>query len=199
MRTAKIAADDLGALEPLLTRKASDLRRGVLGLILSLDDAGALASAERLVSSKNASQRLAGLDLLIQLKDANRGGEKVRTVAESLAISSRTTLERNEPGLSRQVDRSDADHLHARRRAGPDGQHQAYAADPAAERDVKFCTPATNELLKSLDEFIHEHREEAITVEKYEGKDGTDNYWRNWTLVSKRLWQPSGKAKAEAG
>src|SRR5262249_5217808 len=95
MRRAKISTEELALLEPLLSRKASDLRRGVLGLILSVDDLTALQSAARLLASKDVSQRLAGLDLLTQMKDAGRSGEKVVAAAESFK-SSRSALGRDE-------------------------------------------------------------------------------------------------------
>ena len=64
--------EDAPNLEKLLTRTSGDLRRGVLGLLLRLSDADALTSADRLTGSKNAQQRLAGLELLRQLHEAKR-------------------------------------------------------------------------------------------------------------------------------
>lgn len=54
-------------LEPLLKRKGSELRRGVLGLIEARGAAWTLGAAERLLSTTHAQQRQAGVDLLSRL------------------------------------------------------------------------------------------------------------------------------------
>ncbi len=63
----KIKPADAEPLEGLLTRKSADLRTGVVALILTLNDAQAIASAERLLASKDNLRRLAGLEVLRQL------------------------------------------------------------------------------------------------------------------------------------
>ena len=68
----KLQAGEIEILERYLTRKTSDLRQGVLGLLLRQADAAALASADRLTASKDAMQRLGGLEILRQLAAANR-------------------------------------------------------------------------------------------------------------------------------
>ncbi|MGH3246063.1 MAG: DUF5724 domain-containing protein [Trebonia sp.] len=55
---------DAPAIEALLTRAASDLRRGALTMLASLPPAAALASAARLAASKDKRQRDAGAELL---------------------------------------------------------------------------------------------------------------------------------------
>jgi Family of unknown function (DUF5724)/Domain of unknown function (DUF4132) len=69
---------DLEYLESLLTRKAADLRRGILGLVLQQSDEVAIASANRLLSAGKIEQRLAGLELLFQLAQTNRNAEECR-------------------------------------------------------------------------------------------------------------------------
>ena len=59
-------------LESYLTRKTGDLRRGVFTVLQKQSDERALASADRLLAAKDASQRLAGLELLRLLADSKR-------------------------------------------------------------------------------------------------------------------------------
>ncbi len=63
-------AADARQLEPLLTRKAGDLRRGVIGLLSRLTDDEAVASAQRLWSGKPA-QRDAACELLSAIEPSD--------------------------------------------------------------------------------------------------------------------------------
>lgn len=76
-----IAPEEGIQLEQLLTRKASDLRRGILGLLLKQPDEAAIASAQRLVEAKQAPQRQAGLELLRELVQQNRLTDRARSLA----------------------------------------------------------------------------------------------------------------------
>jgi hypothetical protein len=69
-------------LEELLSRKAGDLRRGVLTLLLNQKDAAALASADRLLAAGQPLQRMAGLELLRQLAEAERHPDQCRVRAQ---------------------------------------------------------------------------------------------------------------------
>ncbi|MEL6814887.1 MAG: DUF5724 domain-containing protein, partial [Cyanobacteria bacterium J06598_3] len=63
---------DAQAFETLLTRKAADLRRGLISLLLKQPDEATLSSAQRLLNASKAPQRLAGLELLDQLQQTER-------------------------------------------------------------------------------------------------------------------------------
>ncbi|MEO0708337.1 MAG: DUF5724 domain-containing protein, partial [Cyanobacteria bacterium J06649_5] len=63
---------DAQTFEALLTRKAADLRRGLISLLLKQADKPALDSAQRLLNAAKAPQRLAGLELLDQLQQTER-------------------------------------------------------------------------------------------------------------------------------
>ncbi|MBW4662399.1 MAG: DUF4132 domain-containing protein [Drouetiella hepatica Uher 2000/2452] len=76
-----IAVEEGIQLEQLLTRKASDLRRGILGLLLKQPDEAAIASAQRLVEAKQAPQRQAGLELLRELVQQDRLLDRARSLA----------------------------------------------------------------------------------------------------------------------
>jgi hypothetical protein len=82
-------------LESYLTRKTGDLRRGVLTLLLKQDDDAALASSQRLLESKEANQRLAGLELLRLLCDARRSIARCREQAAAYQSSRKKTARRS--------------------------------------------------------------------------------------------------------
>jgi hypothetical protein len=147
MRKLKITPADLETLEPLLDRKASDLRRGVLGLILSMKDAEALASAGRLTSAKALPRRLAGLDLLTQLRDAGRVVDQARALAEAYR-DARPSLVRDEQVY---VDKLTLDDVKPPTLDDALGlMDDARRTPPGTPRDrgVKLGSPAAAELLK---------------------------------------------------
>ncbi|MGJ8656151.1 MAG: DUF5724 domain-containing protein [Akkermansiaceae bacterium] len=96
----KLKIDETGSLviEALLTRKAANLRRSSLRLLLAQDDPQALASYKRLLTSKNAAQRLAGVELAGQLIGENR---KINEVKQTLLDykKSRKILTKDETAL----------------------------------------------------------------------------------------------------
>lgn len=181
MKKIKVAPADLETLEPLLDRKAGDLRRGVLALILSLKDADALASAERLTGAKNLSRRLAGLDLLTQIRDAGRAVDQTRSLAEAYR-DSHPELGRDEEVY---LDKLTLDEVELPTLDDALGlMDDSKRTPPAAPRDrgTKLGSPAAVALIKYFDELIHKHREEPVTFKGYAGDCesrplGTIQYW----------------------
>lgn len=68
----QLAPGEVELVEGLLTRKAAELRQGVIKLLLNQGDAQATASVERLLAHKQEPMRLAGLELARQLVAAER-------------------------------------------------------------------------------------------------------------------------------
>jgi len=149
-------------LEGLLTRKASDLRRGILTLLLNQDDAAALASADRLSQSKMELQRLAGLELLRQMATANRAADACREHAKAFQ------QDRGE------VSSDESTQLAALKEPASDAvtlDNCLGLIDPStrtpplapSKKDVQFVTSAALECLKSLDALVHENRDKPFT------------------------------------
>lgn len=185
-------ADEIRLLEGYLRRQAGDLRRGVLTLLLAQPDAGALASAGRLLAGPRL-QRLAGLELLRELKGAGRQAEACR--AQALDYQARRAIvERDEITLIEMITAGPPS-------AGPEsrmdlGPVDAQAGlddalgllDPAARtrprlpslkgrrgllsaiRPEPLVTPAARALRASLDALVHARRETPLTVEVWRGK-----------------------------
>jgi hypothetical protein len=157
----KLTAGEAEGLEELLSRKAGDLRRGVLSLLAGQADAAALASADRLLDAGDGSCREAGLELLRNLRKANRAVDETRERAEAYRDGRKK--------LSK-VEQQHVDHLLSE--AGPsvtlaDGLGLMDPAKrtpppPVKKKPAKLVTPAALAALKSLDELIHEHREDSF-------------------------------------
>ncbi len=183
MKRARIHSSDLAAIEPLLSRKASDLRRGIINMILSLEDVAVAESAAQLTASKIAPQRQAGLELLSRMREANRYPSKVLELAKGYR-DPRTILDREEQGY---VDKL------------LDAEVKTYTLDDAlglmdptrrtppslpVDRRAKFVTPAAIELLKLFDALVHEHREARVKTKPQYGESmemvfGAVTYYQN--------------------
>lgn len=168
LKKGTVEEQDALRLEPLLARKGEDLRRGVLGLLVKQKVEAALASADRLLASRKAEPRLAGLELLRLLVDKKRGvpaarerAEKYRTEHtdltehEGLQVDAILDIHRVVPVLD------DAFGL-----MKPDERTPVV---PPQQRKAAFVTPAACALLKSLDELIEENGEERLTIKTWEG------------------------------
>jgi hypothetical protein len=153
-------------LEAMLARKAADLRRGVLKVLLNQQDGAALASARRLIRSASLEQRLAGLELLRELTTARRSAEVCRKEAEQyraarahMSDAEKTQLDGLLVPLVRPPSLEDALGL-------MDPSQRTTPRKPKAVPGVRLWTDATVACLASLDALIHEHRETPISVKR---------------------------------
>lgn len=161
---------ELLTLEDYLTRTTADLRIGVVGLLLNSEDGLALASADRLLAKGDRNQRLAGLELLRQMAEANRN----RTICRHKAAeyrSSRKALTKEEEGQLSAIDDSDRAVLSLDNALGlmdPSGRSPVFTPK---KKKVLTISKAAIECLKSLDELIHSHRTTIVTVEHRKTKE----------------------------
>jgi hypothetical protein len=117
----QVTGEEAARLESLLTRKAGDLRRGVLALLLNQKDEAALASGDRLLAASAQLQRTAGLELLRELAAAGRVPDQCRARAEAY----RARTEHQELGRA------------GRRRQVRDPRHRPRAAPPVRRRHAR--------------------------------------------------------------
>jgi hypothetical protein len=165
LRPADLSDDEILRLEGMLTRKAGDLRSGVIGLFLKRSDAEALESADRLTVSKDANQRLAGLETLRQLVEQGREVEACRERAESFA-ERRAKLSADEKLQTDVIakTRSASEVLTLENGLGlMDPKKRTPVVAPKV-RKVKLITPAAVACLKELDALVHKHRETPVVL-----------------------------------
>lgn len=163
----EISDSEAMALEKLLTRKSADLRRGILQLLLNRPDTETLASAKRLLDSKQALQRQAGLELLKELKSGNRSiqtcadyareyrEKKIKlTETENQLLETLLEVDKKEATLEDALGLIDVTRL-------------AVAIEPTVQAEYSYVTPAVSRCLQSLDDLIHEHRHTPIMSERF--------------------------------
>jgi hypothetical protein len=172
---------DAMRLEEYLTRKASDLRQGVLSILLNQPDQITLSSAERLLKSRNAMQRNAGLELLSQLSQAKRAMECCQTLAQDYRVS-HAKLDAKEQAIL-------LDTLFAAEKKTAtlddalgliDQAERTRPVQPKTQK-VTLVTPNAATCLRDLDRLIDQHRETSVTLKDWRGEReqllGTLGWW----------------------
>jgi hypothetical protein len=151
-------------LESYLTRKTSDLRRGVIGLLAKQKDADALASADRLLTAKDFQQRLAGLELVRQLAEADRQRKGCQERAEAYGTSRKQLTKEEETQLGA-IKESGRERLTLDNALGLMNPGERSPIVPPKKHKVPFITDAAIACLKELDELVHIHRETTVSYE----------------------------------
>jgi Family of unknown function (DUF5724)/Domain of unknown function (DUF4132)/HEAT repeats len=160
-----VSEEETVELEALLTRKAGDLRRGVIGLLLARKDEQVLASADRLVGAGKEQQRLAGLELLRGLFADGRATEKARARAEAYRRERPQRTEAEDAQLAAVLG-AEPEAANVTRDDGL-GLRDLVAETPAAapaDRGVELATAAAATVLEQLDALVHEHRDQEIAA-----------------------------------
>ncbi len=171
---ANVTEDEIKRLEPLLSRKAGDLRRGVIGLILKQSDEAVSQSAERLMS-RSAPERQAGIEVLNELKKAKRSESKVKQIAQSYASKND-----NEAQLLETILETEQDPVTLEAGLGlydPDKRTLPITPKNHIKRIIlnrkgrTFISSKISALIKELDAFVHTQRETPVTVSNYAGSE----------------------------
>lgn len=174
-------------LEAKLTRKAGDLRRGIIGLLQKQSQESALDSADRLTSSGNAMQRLAGVELIAGLAassaDDAAGLEACRQRAAAYAMA-RPKLGEVEQGLLNPLLGVVEDKPTLDNALGLMDPSKLTPSRAPKARKVKLMTKQAVGLIQSLDALIHAHRETPVKVWAYDGEQEKLLGTATWGLVT---------------
>jgi hypothetical protein len=157
-------------LESLLSRKAADLRRGIIQLLLELPDQTVLLSAARLLEFKNEHQRRAGLELLRECLQAQRLPQECRRLAagyqarfEPLDSEARIL----DDILAEEVESYSLEDalglMNPNNRTRPHPQRGQVGLAGLIHK-VKLGSTAALEILKSLEELVEAHRSEPVEL-----------------------------------
>ena len=160
--------EEVRALEPLLTRKTESTRRGVVALVLKLKPAAVLETADRLLASRNATVRLAGLEVLRHLSKKSPDEARQRAEAYRTAHGKLTADEKRQVEQLIRVERVEA--MPADAFGLCDLSKRTTAPKPTAKK-VKFITPAAVKIIEALDKLVHEHRETSVRYKNYSGEE----------------------------
>jgi hypothetical protein len=183
MGKLQIDGSEAARLEPLLTRKAGDLRRGVLTLLAKQPPNDVVRSAERLWAGDTA-QRDAACELLVASKQAapavvdlaRRWSEQTITETQSELLTSvigeAAAAGADDPGLG----------LYDPRRRAP------TPTPRPAPKGRRFTTDEALRMVSALDDLAEAHRDTPCTLHNWQGS--TD------VLLADLRWLPSPFAGA---
>jgi Family of unknown function (DUF5724)/Domain of unknown function (DUF4132) len=157
-------------LENLLTRKASDLRRGILGLLLNQTDEMAITAGQRLLQAKQIPQRQAGLELLRELVLGKRLIETSRALAAEYR-SDRPKLTTTENQLLEGILEPENEEPTLTNALGLIALTELTPLlVPETSAPVEFQTEASKACIFALDKLVHEHRQTPIKYKNWEGE-----------------------------
>jgi Trp operon repressor len=97
LKNAEMEAGELSVFENMLKRTTADLRKSLIGILLKQNDETLKGSVGNLLAAKNQEQRLAGLDILLNLKtregfDATWVTEQAQSFAEKPKITAKEEI-----------------------------------------------------------------------------------------------------------
>ncbi len=165
----ELTETEIQDLEALLGRQASDLRRGVLQLLLELPDEGMLRTADRLLQDKNGPKRHAGLELLSESVRAGRKVDFCRKLAVSYQERAVPLME-NEKNLLDEILARDVQQyslqdalglLDPQKRTKPHPPQNFWAG---LFKKSRICSPAAIEIILALEALIETNRDEAVDL-----------------------------------
>jgi len=165
IRKARLSDGEAAQLERLLTRKAGDLRRGVVSLLLTQADGAALDSARRLLESRDAAPRLAGLEVIGQMVKADRASGPCRAVAAGYVERRGKVTDAEECLLETLLDTERTEATLADGLGLFDPAYCSPRKAPVAAKPVKpLITAASRACLLSLDALIEANREAPVRL-----------------------------------
>lgn len=175
-----IAPAEAQRFESLLTRKAGDLRSGVIRLLKTLPDADALASADRLLAAGSAAQREAGLELLRELIKAKRSAAEARARVQRYAAERPAVTEAERPQLDA-VLRPGAAEPTLVDALGLLRPEQRTPPEAPVSRGVQLRSPVSSRLAQALDDFIRANADRIVTGQRRDDRTST-GMLAEWTL-----------------
>lgn len=168
MAKVKLTKTEARQVEDYLRRKPSDLRRGMITLLLGQSDGAALESAGKLLAAADTLRRQAGLELLKQMMEAERSEQACRRLLESY-LDRQESLPKTEETLLKDLLQEGEESLTLEDGLGlydpaertkpspPKRQRRFYQGNP-------FVSKAAQESLRALDDLVHAHRETPVTL-----------------------------------
>lgn len=166
LQKCKISSAEAERLESLLTRKSSNLRRGLFGLLLSQSDRDSLNSAQRLLAGKDL-QWQAGLELLREMVQRDRLVAECRTIAKAYQTD-RQKLTATDSQLLAVILAAEQIEARLDNALGlVDRASLTPVVKPQPDRDVTIQTPASINCLLAIDELVHTHHQTPVMVKNW--------------------------------
>jgi HEAT repeat protein len=171
LEKCEIESDEANHLIGLLTRKSSDLRQGILGLLIKQPDLNAIDSAQKLLAAKDILQRQAGLELLAELVKVDRSTDECQSIAQSYQAKKGDKLTNPEVQLLDRISVREAQPATLRDALGLVNLTDLYAPKPVTcKNPVELNTAAAKSTLLAIDELIHKHSQTPVQIKDYSGE-----------------------------
>lgn len=187
--------DEYQTVEEFLRRKSSDLRNGILKIILRGTDTEVLDSADRLLKCRDANQRSAGLELLRQMAENSRERLRCQTIAEEF-VKSQKKLSKDELSQVEAIGKSSDKPVTLSDGLGLlDNSKRTKVQKPVKIQRDRITKAALN-CIRSLDQLFHKHRQTIVRVQtwtkgKYEEKPlGECRYYEIPKIQSAKPLEP---------
>jgi hypothetical protein len=165
LNKCQIEKDEAAHLIGLLTRKSSDLRQGILGLLLKQVDVDAIESVQALLAAKNILQRQAGLDILAELVKNNRLVNECQSIAQTYRSERGDKITTTETQLLERIFVKESQPATLRDALGLVNLADLYVPEPVTcSEPVQLNTAAAKHTLLAIDELIHQHRQTPIQL-----------------------------------
>ena len=198
VKSMQVSDHEAVELEDLLRRKAGDLRRATVGMLMARGPERSLASADRLLASRDGQQRLAGLEILRRLVE---GGKSVGAARERASAYRDAAAARLSEAERTQLAAILGESVGTSAGEADEGDHAATGEgvvptdptlpavpriadgfgllDPAGRtlperprfRQVAFTSDAAFRILAGLDAVVHEHRDTPVEIETWTGTE----------------------------
>ncbi len=171
LRKCEIDRDEVTYLIGLLTRKSSDLRQGILGLLLKQSDEDAIESARLLLAAKDKLQHQAGLELVAELVKGNRLMSECQSIAQTYQTTRGDKITTAETQLLERIFARESQPATLRDALGLVNLADLYVPKPVTcTNPVELNTVAAKSTLLAIDELIHQHRQTPIQITYHNGE-----------------------------
>lgn len=178
-----LADNEAERIEGLLTRKAADLRKASLTLLLKRDDEKALQSGERLTSAKDANQRVAGLDLLTQMVEKKREPVRAKAIVTGFVAARADKLTAAEKAMTEPLTSDTHEVVTLDNALGLlDHTKLSKPVAPVERNRYTYRTESSRHIIDGLNEFIEKHKETPVPIRNY-SDDSTETLLGNITYV----------------
>ncbi|WP_309739105.1 DUF5724 domain-containing protein, partial [Chamaesiphon sp. OTE_20_metabat_361] len=172
LKKCHIAKSEATHLIGLLTRKSSDLRQGILGLLLKQSDEDAIDYARLLLAAKDKLQRQAGLELVAELVKGNRLVTECQSIAKTYQTTWGDKITTAETQLLERVFVKKSQSVTLRNALGLVNIADLHVPEPVTcTNPVEINTAAAKSTLVAIDELIHKHSQTPVQIKDYSGEN----------------------------
>jgi hypothetical protein len=173
-KEVKLTQPDVERLEAHLTRKSSEIRKGICDLILAQPDDFVLGSLERLLSVKNINQRLSGLTVLREMHLKGRALAQVHSLAQNYRTA-HPKLNAEETDYLNSILKSaeEAQTLTLENAFGLINPAELSPVVPPRRVIFRLDTPAARACLLALDNLVASHAQTPVNVTNWRGTEET--------------------------